>query len=58
MEREGRECGVGGGGDCDVIYVGCLCKALLRRWLLCRDLMDVETQEMWVQSLGREDPLE
>ena len=44
MEREGRECGVGGGGDCDVIYIGCLCKALLLRWHLCRDLMEVEKQ--------------
>ena len=44
MEREGRECGVGGGGDCYVIYIGCLCKALLLRWHLCRDLMEVEKQ--------------
>ena len=45
MEREGRECGVGGvGGDCDVIYVGSLRKALLLRWHLCRDLMEVEKQ--------------
>ena len=43
MGREGRECGVGR-GDCDVIYTGCLCKAILLRWHLCRDLMEVEKQ--------------